>query len=267
MAKALAIVVLSAAALSGWSLAQNQTPSSPDPSSTQAPQNPATQVPNAAPTRGNQPQSGAPRMAPGVVIPVQLTKTVDAKKAKPGDRVVVTVTQDLKSSSGEVVVPKNTRILGHVTEAQPRTKEQKESELGIAFDDAVTKRGELKQSMSIQAIIAPPSDDSGNSGGNGPGGPVTGGGTATSPMGGRNSPMEGSGQPQPRSTGATGGTDAPAESGARPPINANTQGVIGLPELKLEANAQNATLGSVLRSEKGNVKLESGTLMLLRVNQ
>jgi hypothetical protein len=40
-----------------------------------------------------------------------------------------------------------------------------------------------------------------------------------------------------------------------------------MPELKLlEANAQNTALGSVMSSEKGNVKLESGTLMLLRVN-
>jgi hypothetical protein len=39
-----------------------------------------------------------------------------------------------------------------------------------------------------------------------------------------------------------------------------------MPELKLEANAQNAALGSVVTSGKGNVKLESGTLMLLRVN-
>jgi hypothetical protein len=39
-----------------------------------------------------------------------------------------------------------------------------------------------------------------------------------------------------------------------------------MPELKLEANAENAALGSVMSSAKGNVKLESGTLMLLRVN-
>ena len=53
---------------------------------------------------------------------------------------------------------------------------------------------------------------------------------------------------------------------ARPPITGNTQGVVGISNLKLEP-AQNATQGSVLSSEKNNVKVDSGTLMLLRVNQ
>jgi hypothetical protein len=38
-------------------------------------------------------------------------------------------------------------------------------------------------------------------------------------------------------------------------------------DVKLEANAQNGVQGSVVSSEKNNVKLESGTIMLLRVNQ
>jgi len=37
-------------------------------------------------------------------------------------------------------------------------------------------------------------------------------------------------------------------------------------DVKLAANAENAQ-GSVVSSEKNNVKLESGTIMLLRVNQ
>ncbi|HLW84051.1 MAG TPA: hypothetical protein VKR60_02480 [Candidatus Sulfotelmatobacter sp.] len=265
MAKHLAPAVLSTVFLCGLSLAQSQTPSSAG-GIAQSPQSPAAQAPGASPTAGNQSQASSPRIAPGVVIPVRLSKTVDAKKAKPGDEVVATVTTNLKTNSGEMIVPKDTKIVGRVTTAQARTKEQKESDLGIAFDRAVTKHGELKQAMSIQAIIAPLDNTSENDSGNNPGGPVTGGGTATSPMGGRNSPMEGSGQPQPRSTGATAGADAPAEGNARPPINANTQGVIGMPELKLEASAQNAAQGSVISSGKNNVKLESGTLMLLRVN-
>ena len=40
-----------------------------------------------------------------------------------------------------------------------------------------------------------------------------------------------------------------------------------MPNVKLEANAQNAAQGSVVSSEKNNVKLESGTLLLLRVSQ
>ena len=83
--------------------------------------------------------SRAKRIAPGSVIPVELTKTVDAKKAKTGDEVIAKVTQDMKTGTGEVIVAKDTKMIGHVTEAQAHTKEQKQSELGIAFDKAVTK--------------------------------------------------------------------------------------------------------------------------------
>jgi hypothetical protein len=40
---------------------------------------------------------------------------------------------------------------------------------------------------------------------------------------------------------------------------------VGISNLKLTSGSQPAQ-GSVLTSEKNNVKLESGTLMLLRVN-
>ena len=100
-----------------------------------------------------------PRIAPGSVIPVQLTKTIDAKKAKPGDQIVAKVTMDLKTTSGEVLVPKDTKVMGHVTEAQARNKEQKESQVGIEFDRAVLKSGDMNMPMSIQAVIAPPSNN------------------------------------------------------------------------------------------------------------
>ena len=53
---------------------------------------------------------------------------------------------------------------------------------------------------------------------------------------------------------------------AYPPINAQTQGVIGVPNVTLSP-AQNGAQGPVMSSEKNNVKLESGTMLLLKVNQ
>ena len=149
------------ALMCGVSLAQSTTPSSTNPGTPQsqeqpsAPQSsPQTQAP-AGPTSTAQGQTAhATRIAPGSVIPVQLTKTVDAKKAKTGDEVVAKVTMDMKTQTGEVLVPKDTKVIGHVTEAQPRNKEQKESQLAIAFDRAVTKDGNNMQvPMSIQAVI------------------------------------------------------------------------------------------------------------------
>jgi hypothetical protein len=64
-----------------------------------------------------------------------------------------------------------------------------------------------------------------------------------------------------------GASDAPPQTAERPPITGNTQGVIGMPDMKLDNNAQNAAQGSIVTSEKNNVKIEKGTFMLLRVNQ
>jgi hypothetical protein len=80
----------------------------------------------------------------------------------------------------------------------------------------------------------------------------------------------GSNQTPPPGPPSAGAGETPSDnqnaSGARPPINARTQGVIGLPDVTLSPNS-NATQGSVVTSDKNNVKLESGTMLLLRVNQ
>ncbi len=245
-----------------------QDPTAPAQPSSQTPQSP--QEPASAPAAANpsgQATSGqTTKIAPGSVIPVELTKTVDAKKAKTGDEVIAKVTEDMKTGSGEVIVAKDTKMIGHVTEAQAHSKEQKQSELGITFDKAVTKSSEMKLPMSIQAIIAPPSNNSADSSNSAPSEPSTTGATATSPMSGH-SPTSGSAaQPQPQAR-STEGTDQKTTSNARPPINANTQGVIGIPNLTLATDSGNTAQGSVMTSEKNNVKLESGTMLLLRVSQ
>jgi hypothetical protein len=53
---------------------------------------------------------------------------------------------------------------------------------------------------------------------------------------------------------------------AQQQITTNTKGVVGIANLNLAA-ASNATQGSVVTSEKNNVKLDDGTFLLLRVNQ
>jgi hypothetical protein len=239
----------------------------PPPNSPQAPQ--AQTAPS------NQAQR-SPKIAPGSVLPVSLIKTVDAKKVKNGDEVLAKVTQDMKNPSGEVLVPKDTKVIGHVTEVQPRNKQQKESEVAIAFDRAVMKNGsELQMPMSIQAIIGsnnanssnasagnPNANESGNSA------PANSGGMAPSPSGGRSAGMGGA-PPQSQTASLPSSPDnSSAQTGSanRPPITAKTEGVIGIPNLALTAAAPNAQ-GSLVTSEKENVKLESGTLMLLRVNQ
>ncbi len=247
---------------------QSQLPDQTPQTSQQTPQTTQPAPQNAQPATGNSTQASGPaRIAPGSVIPVQLTKSIDAKKAKTGDEVVARVTMDLKTNSGEVVVPKDTKVVGHVTEAQARSKEQKDSQVGIIFDRAVTKSGEMQMPMSIQAIIAPQNSDSGNANNEQtPTAPSAGAGGNPSGGGGRNPGMGGTPPPAPSaSTGGNTQSDTQSGAAAHQPITGNTQGVVGFKDLKLDTVAPSQ--GSVVSSEKNNVKLDSGTFMLLRVNQ
>ena len=189
--------------------------------------------------------------------------------------VLAKVTMDMKTNSGEVIVPKDTKVTGHITAAQARSKDRKESQLAIAFDHATLKSGDVNLPMSIQAVIAPPSNNanSDSSGGNTSGGgggntPATSGSTATSPMGAERSGSNAQAQPAtpPPSATPTTSSDTPQANGTHPPITGSTQGVIGISNLTLQSG-QNATQGSVLTSEKNNVKVESGTMLLLKVTQ
>jgi hypothetical protein len=251
--------VIGMSMLCSLSLGQDSTPPHPNATTPPAQQ---TQAEAAQPTQSN-------RIAPGSVIPVQLTKTIDAKKVKTGDEVDAKVTQDMKTQGGEVLMPKDTKIVGHVTEAQARSKDQKESQLGITFDRALLKEGgDVSMPASIQAVIVPPSQnpDNANAGGGGMPSQAPGGGSSSAAPGGR-SGMAGAPQQQPSSS-PTGAEQPNTSTGnnARPQITASTQGVIGISNYKLSTPGD-VTQGSVVSSEKGNVKLESGTLLLLRVHQ
>ena len=248
-----------------FSVAQDATPAtSAAPQAQQQTPTPAQPSPGSA-------QAGASRIAPGSVIPVQLTKSIDVKKMKTGDPVEAKVTQDMKAGNGEIIVPKDTKVVGRVTEAQPRSKEQKESQIGIAFDRAVMKTGgDMNVPMSIQAIIAP----SYLSSNNGSGAEATGqqqsagtaGGMSQGSGNARNGAMGGSQPSTPAPSGSATPTQDKTGSAAHEPVTGNTQGVLGIPNLTLSM-ATGSAPGSVVTSEKDNVKLESGTLMLLRVNQ
>jgi hypothetical protein len=74
--------------------------------------------------------------------------------------------------------------------------------------------------------------------------------------------------PNPGASYPTGGeypnTTSQTGSSGRPPINADTRGIVGMPHLRL-STAADTSQASMVSSEKADVKLESGTLMLLRV--
>jgi hypothetical protein len=258
-------IIVSAAAMTGMLVAQSSASNSA-----------GAQNQNSASTQSSQPATPAAnhnmRIAPGSVIPVQLTKTIDAKKVKPGEEVDAHVTTDLKAANGDILMPKDTKVVGKVTQAEARNKQQNASEVAIAFDHAVMKDGQnMPLPMSIQAVISQTYLSGGNNGGNNnsasaqnqsqnPPAPTNGG---MSP-GGRSPGMGG----PPTENPSSSSNDESGNSAPSPhqPITGQTQGVLGIQDLTL-SSAPAGTQGSLLTSDKHNVKLEGGTLMLLRVNQ
>jgi hypothetical protein len=259
--------IMIALALASLSLAQNTVPSQTNDGSNGTP--PAQSESSATS------QTSTPRIAPGSVIPVQLTTTVDAKKAKTGEQVTAKVTQDLKSSNGMMLMPKDTEIVGHITEAQAKNKQDRESQVGIVFDHAVLNGDNVSYPMSIQAVISPQVFQNQNGATSGaaeapspspsgqmPSGQMPGGSSRGSMGGGQGAPTNGA--PAGETPQTSGGS--PTSGGKAPAITGQTQGMVGFEHMKLESPAS-PTQPSVISSEKNNVKLANGTLMLLRINQ
>src|ERR1700674_1599295 len=93
-------------------------------------------------------------LSDGTAMTATLSQPVDARKNKPGDQVTAKTTEATKSE-GKVVFPRGTKLIGHVTECKQRSKEEKESALGIVFDKAILKNGEeIPLNVTIRALAA-----------------------------------------------------------------------------------------------------------------
>jgi hypothetical protein len=214
------------------------------------------------------------KLQTGSTMEAELTKPVDARKNKVGDEVIAKTTHDGKSD-GHVVVPKGSKLVGHVTEVKAHSKNQANSELGIAFDRAVLKNGmEMPLALGIQAIgraqaSATAADDNMMAGG-GAGATGSSGGHASSGggmLGGARSTAGGVMNTASSTAGAATGAVGSATGAASGSLSSTSQGVVGLRGLSLAADASNSTHGSVITSTGSNVHLDTGTEMILRVNQ
>jgi len=227
-----------------------------------APARPSAQVPTAS-SASTQAETGAAATLPGgTAINAQLNSSVDSKKAKAGDEVEAHTTEEIKYA-GRTIVPQGTRLEGHVTEATARSKGHSGSTLAIQFDKAIPKKGEeISLNVALVAIAAPQSDVSGGLPGSGSD-PVVGAGAPTaagSPMGTGRTPTSAPGTPSYPAGGAAGAT---TESNGSAQLPANSRGVYGLKDLKLMAASANGGQTTVITSSGKNVRLNSGTRLLL----
>jgi hypothetical protein len=95
-----------------------------------------------------------------------LERSVDARRAKPGDEVTAKMNEDFTTQSG-MTIPRGSRLAGHVTEARPRARGEaaSASQLGIVFDKAVLPDGrEVPLHATIGALAAARSQASGELG-------------------------------------------------------------------------------------------------------
>lgn len=231
----------------------------------------------------------------GTKVPAVLDKSVDSRKCKQGDEVVAKTTQDVMSN-GKVIIPKNSRLIGHVTEASATANGSSDSKLGIVFDKAMLRNGStVPMQARIQALAAPvvsatslpddsmmggssaPTTSSRSNGGGGLGNAVGGvtntaggavnsvGSTAGNTAGGV---TNGVGSTVNSTTGATTGAVgnvAGNTASATGALNSNSTGVIGLKNLQLSSDNSSSAAGSVITSTGKNVKLDSGSRMVLDV--
>ena len=96
----------------------------------------------------------APALEEGSILYAELSKTVDAKKAKTGDPVNAVLLADVLAH-GKVVARRDSKLVGHVTEAQPHSKDVPESRLGIVFDKLILKGGQEIPFVSVLLALSP----------------------------------------------------------------------------------------------------------------
>jgi hypothetical protein len=223
------------------------------------------------PATSNSPAQSAPAKAAasadappsGTLLSVELSKSLDAKKIKANDRIEGKTATDLLAR-GQIVVPRNTKIIGHVTEAKARSKASPDSIIGITFDRMRLKDGrEVPLQVTVQAI-ARPLQFGGNPEGNVPRADRPGGvsvpgqrgplGDASTPGAPPSYPGDLAPIPDPMAPNS-------ASSSTVVPLSPTSKGVVGMKGLSLDTSGPAA----VLSSNAGNVHLDSGTQLILRV--
>ena len=226
--------------------------------------------------------------ADAIEMNATLSKPVDARRAKPGDEVVATLGQDVRTR-GDIALHRGTKLVGHVTEAQPRAPRagstsanasgSGDSRLGIVFDKAILEDGrEVPLDATIQAIAA--TETAASAEAHGFEGPPTGAstfgsgrvgsglvggvtGTLGGAVGGPSNLGGGLSGAAPSSIStATRGASAGAVGGVNTAgwLTTGSRGVFGISGVNLETGARGA---SVLTSRTSTVALDRGTQLLL----
>jgi hypothetical protein len=218
----------------------------------------------------------------------ELEGKLDSKTAKPGDRVVLKTTEKVQTSDG-TVIPRGSRLVGHVTEVQAFDIEVCPARIAIAFDHAELKNGQSIAiytlirgvSTSVPLMTVPPEDDGGGMGMPGPVGAMAnrgrmdagdgggGPGAATNDVDRASDSAVSDWKRDEANRDSTGSTTAQGGGG----LNTNT-GAHGVAAARAVPHATgirgvmlagNSSSSGVLLAPLKNIQFESGTMIQLGV--
>jgi len=220
---------------------------------------------------------------------VELGKGLNAKKLKVGDKVKAEVSQDVVSR-GKVIIPVETKLVGHVTEVSARDSTHPESRLGIVFDRILLKHfPDIDFEGVVQAVSQPvirrsrvdepsqmlppsmvgggPRNSMAPAGGRGAGTPgrtsINSASSADASLTTIEAPV--TVKESPSTHAESSGAMLEAASSGTPMSVGMPQGVFGLKGLGLSTAPSASTPGPVIVSDTENVKLDSGTQILLLI--
>lgn len=223
--------------------------------------------------------ASAPEATNAQLRPVkgELVTRINAKKAKAGEPVVVKTTEKAATADG-VVIPKGSKILGHITDVQPHTKQNPNAKVTLVFDKAQLKSGQTLPIKSVIESVAPANgmarNDMNPFGANMP--PAGGGAPAGSPTGA--SPSGSPGMQPTETTQTQGSTEAMMSAGQnnsapKPGTVVATQGNVAvkttaIPGVLIATNANGqpfSNASGALLGAKQNVDLDGGTKVTLAI--
>lgn len=196
------------------------------------------------------PQAAGPPAIGHGSFPVKVMKTLDSSKLKEGDAVELETSGSFKLPDG-TLVPKGSKMFGHVTAAKAKSKGDPQSELGISFDKLNVANGkQLAVKGSVQAVF-PPADEPD------PGMPAT-----SSHQGGNGAGLSGGAAVPPPdykpTTDIKTGIATETTPGVAPVSDPKATGVHGFGNLSLA--------DGLLTSKGKNVKLGSGVQLIVHVD-
>lgn len=213
-------------------------------------------------------------LATGTTLVAEFSGSLNARKLKPGDKVKVVLAQDL-IAGGKIVAKTGSKLVGHVTEVKACSPQDPESRLGVVFDKILLKHhNELPLQAVVQALAPPvlrPSlvDEPDQMM------PPMFGATRSSVNSGRSSNATALASSVTTVEPVTTVQNTPGNSvssvrvaaSANRPMTGGTgvHGIYGLKNLMLSPSTTDANPGPVIVSTKSDVKLESGTQVVLLV--